>query len=273
MAKQSLKLKCSRSKCTLREDVNSWSVQRMGILATTVLCVVFLLSPTVRAVDPFASGPYPVGWWDTLGAWEDAPDIYFLGGNTTLAYYSSSEYYRNRYLAEAAAGGMRVIMGFDTSFINSNGFVDVQGILDYVNTYKDHPAVAGWTTSEEDWYARGMTLPTVQLAYDTIKSVSDKPVFITFTEYALNPVEVNPIIPVQWKTAYDQFLVDVYPTRTGGPEFSRLEYEGRGKDFKADMVRAQQASIAADRPWWGKARIQRKGPSLQGYPSVARTKN
>ncbi len=60
MAKQ-LKLKCSGSRCALREDVYSWSVRRMGILATTVLCVVFLLSPTVSAVDPFATGPYPTG--------------------------------------------------------------------------------------------------------------------------------------------------------------------------------------------------------------------
>ena len=226
--------------------------QYMGILATTVLCVVFLLSPTVSAVDPFATGPYPTGWYDALAVWEDVPNIHSLGGNTTLALWGySSEYSRDRYLDEAAAGGMRVIMGFDDAFINAYSPVDVAGILDYVNTYKDHPAVAGWYTADEPWYGPRTPLSTMQLAYDTIKSVDDKPVFITFTEYALNPVEAGGnIIAVDWKNAYDQFLLDVYPTRTGEPEFSRLENEGRGKDFKNDMIRAQQASIAADRPWW-----------------------
>ena len=49
----------------------------------------------------------------------------------------------------------------------------------------------------------------MQLAYDTIKSVSDKPVFICFTEYAIIGSQSSPSIAVQWKNAYDQFLVDV----------------------------------------------------------------
>ena len=59
------------------------SVRRMGVVATAVLCIVFLLSPTVRAEDPFATGPYPVGWYDALSNWLDVPGIYFSGGNTT----------------------------------------------------------------------------------------------------------------------------------------------------------------------------------------------
>ncbi len=111
--------------------------------------------------------------------------------------------------------------------------------------------MAGWNTADEPWYGQGISLAKMQLAYDTIKSVSDKPVFILFTEYGVNPAESGGTsVAVQWKNAYDHFLVDVYPTRIGEPEFCRLEYEGRGKDFKADMVRAQQASIEADRPWW-----------------------
>ena len=225
------------------------SVRRMGVAVMVVLSVVFLMSPAVMAEDPFSTGPYPTGWYDALHSWTDVPGIYYSGGNTTIAIwgYSTVES-RAQYLTEAAAGGMRVIMGFDKTLIDTG---DVAGMLDYVNTYKDHPAVAGWYTADEPWYGPRTPLSTMQLAYDTIKSVSDKPVFITFTEHALNPVEAGGnIIAVDWKNAYDQFLVDVYPSRIGEPEFCRLENEGRGKDFKNDMIRAQQASILADRPWW-----------------------
>ena len=230
---------------------HSLEVNYSGVVVVAVLCVVFFLTPSVRAENTFADGPYPVGWYDAMHNPWDPTLIGGHGGNTTVGYWSySTPSGRLQYLNNAEAAGVRVIMAMPDGFVSAGDPVNVAGILDYVNTYKDHPAVAGWITSEEDWYARGMTLPTVQLAYDTIKSVSDKPVFICFTEYALNVSEANPIIAVQWKTAYDQFLVDVYPTRIGEPEFSRLEYEGRGKDFKNDMMRAQQASILADRPWW-----------------------
>ena len=230
-------------------------VRRMSVVAMTVLCVVFLLSPTVKAENPFADGPYPLGWFDAMHNPWDPPLIAAHGGNTTIAYWAySTPSGRQQYLDDAAAAGVRVIFEIDRTFINATNPVDVAGIIDLVNTYKDHPAVAGWYTADEPWYAWGIQFDKMQLAYDTIKTVSDKPVFIAFTEYALIESEnyLNPgvSIAVEWKSAYDQFLVDVYPTRIGEPEFSRLEYEGRGRDFKRDMERAQQASIQADRPWW-----------------------
>ena len=226
--------------------------RRVTVVVVAILCVVFLLSPTVRAADnPFSTGAYPIGWWDEMASPQDVPMIDSHGSNTILAYWGSTDTAgRMQYLDDAAARGIRVIVSIDETIVSVDYPVDTSRILDIINTYNDHPAVAGWITTEESWYARGMPLAKVQTAYDTIKSVSDKPVFVCFTEYALNTTEANPTIAVQWKSAYDQFLVDVYPTRIGEPEFSRLEYEGRGKDFKNDMIRAQQASIQADRPWW-----------------------
>ena len=211
--------------------------RRVTVVVAAVLCIVFLVSPSVRAEDPFADGPYPVGWWDHMGNSSTPTSIAGHGGNVIMSYISGGA---RRYLDSAQAAGVRVIMS-----------IPFDEPVDYwVNTYKDHPALAGFSIAEEVWYARGVTLSQVQPRYDAIKAVSDKPVFICFTEYALNTSDANPTIAVQWKSAYDQFLVDVYPTRLGEPEFSRLEYEGRGKDFKNDMVRAKTASFAADRPWW-----------------------
>ena len=214
--------------------------RRGAVVVAAVLCAVFLISPSVRGDDPFADGPYPVGWWDSMSEHQNPALIAGHGGNTIVAYGAQQQYLDNAY-----AAGVRVIMNipFDTP------------VLDWATPdLRDHPALVGFNISEEVWYARGVTLPEVQARYDTIKSVSDKPVFITFTEYALikseNYGNPNISIAVEWKSAYDQFLVDVYPTRIGEPEFSRLENEGRGKDFKNDMIRAQQASIQADKPWW-----------------------
>ncbi len=234
----------------LWEGAYWWALRRMGVVAAGVLCVVFLLSPLVSAADnPFSTGAYPIGWYDEMASPQDVPGIDSHGGNTVLNYWGSTDMAgRMHYLDEAAAHGIQVIMSIDETIINATDPVDVNRILDIVNTYNDHPALVGWYTADEPWYGRRIPLATMQTAYDTIKSVSTKPVFILFTEYAM--YESTPSIPVLWKTAYDQFLLDVYPTRIGEPEFSRLEYEGRGKDFKADMQRAHEQSILADRPWW-----------------------
>jgi hypothetical protein len=203
-----------------------------------VIGLVFLLSTAVMAENPFEDGPYPLGWWDAMGPNENPSLIAGHGGNFVVAYGGNKEY-----LDTALAAGVRVVMNMPWSTPESE-------VLALVNLYKDHPALVGFNIVEETWYAEGLTLPPVQARYDAIKLLSDKPVFICFTEYALNVKEHDPVIAVAWKSAYDQFLVDVYPTRIGGAEFSRLENEGRGKDFKNDMIRAEQTSVAADKPWW-----------------------
>ena len=222
----------------------------MGIFAAMVLCVVFLLSPTVRAEDPFATGAYPVGWYDAMSSPGDVVDIYYGGGNTILAYWSSAEpYIRQQYLREAEAGGIRVIVGIDETFINPTYPVDVAGIIDLVNTYKDYPAVAGWYTADEPYWVQGISFAKMQLAYDTIKSVDTKPVFICFSEPA---IERNKA--VEWATAYDHFLIDSYPARIGQPEFSGLDAEPPEypyhNNWKLDMRRANEQSQIAGKPWW-----------------------
>ncbi len=250
MAKQSLKVNCSGSRCGLGEDVYSWSMQRITVVMT-VLCVVFLLSPTVRAEDPFSTGPYPVGWYSVMGA-SYAVDIYYGGGNTILAYWGTNSHFgRDQFLREAEAGGMRVIVGIDEAFINPVFPVDVPGIIDLVNTYKDYSAVAGWYTADEPWYVQGISLAKMQTAYDAIKTVDTKPVFIAFSEPGVAAGK-----PVEWKNAYDHFLIDSYPGRVGYPEFTGLDAEPPESNYpyhdnwKLDMQNAQEQSILADRPWW-----------------------
>ncbi|KKL19542.1 hypothetical protein LCGC14_2464420, partial [marine sediment metagenome] len=236
MAKQLLKLKCSNSKCALREDVYSGSMQWITVVMT-VLCVVFLFSGTVRADNPFDSGSYPVGWWTTMDP-NSVVDVYYAGGNTILAYWgSAAPSSRHQFLNEAAAGDIRVIMEVDPVLI-ANG--DAAGIRNLVSTYDDYPAVAGWSTGDEPYWMGGLTLSKMQIAYDAIKMESTKPVVICFSEPA-----VERGIPYDWRSAYDQFLIDSYPARVGEAEFSRLDTK-----WKLDMQNALSQSLLADRPWW-----------------------
>ena len=236
MAKQLLKLKCSNSKCALREDVYSGSMQWITVVMT-VLCVVFLFSGTVRADNPFDSGSYPVGWWTTMDP-NSVVDVYYAGGNTILAYWgSAAPSSRHQFLNEAAAGDIRVIMEVDPVLI-ANG--DAAGIRNLVSTYDSYPAVAAWNTGDEPYWNGGIPLSKMQIAYDAIKMESTKPVTICFSEPA-----VERGITYDWRNAYDQFQIDSYPSRIGEPEFSRLETK-----WKPDMQNALSQSLLADKPWW-----------------------
>ncbi len=223
-----------------------------------VVGLVFFLTTSVKAVDPLADAPYPIGWWDQMGDPWRATEIANLGGNVSLAY-STGPYTDGAYLDAAQAAGVKVIASipWETHYTMLNIWLDWN---------KDHPALAGIIFVEEQWYANGVQLAPVQARYDMIKAQTDLPLYICFTEYGLNPAESGgTAIAVQWASAYDKLMVDVYPSRIGEPEFSRLENEGRGKDFKNDMIRAQQVSTTVGKPWWAVLSGWGSAPASDNY--------
>ena len=233
------------------------SLRRLTVVAVTGFCVLFLVSPSVRAEYPFSADSFPVGWYDSMRASGDPTAIAGYGGNLTIAYWGSSNAAnRQQYLDNAFASGVNVIMGINEAFINGSNPVNVSGILDIINTYDDHPAVVGWYTADEPYWNGGISLAKLQLAYDTIKSVSSKPVSICFGEPT-----VERGIAYDWRSAYDQFQIDSYPCRMGEPEFSRLETK-----WKPDMQTALSESLRADRPWWSvMAGWADEGSETSGY--------
>ena len=231
--------------------------RRVTIIVATVLCVVFLVSLSVRGEYPFSADSYPIGWYDSMRGPGNPAAIAGYGGNFTIAYWGSSNAAnRQQYLDNAFAAGVNVIMGINEAFINGSNPVNVSGILDIVNTYDSHPAVVGWYTADEPYWNQGISLAKMQLAYDTIKSVSSKPVTICFGEPT-----VARGIPYDWRNAFDQFQIDSYPARMGEPEFSRLETK-----WKPDMQNALSQSLLADRPWWSvMAGWADEGSETSGY--------
>ncbi len=217
----------------------SISKPRMNFLCWTVAAalVVCLGGDAVqqaKAVDPFPAGAFPVGWYDSLEVPQDPASIAAHGGNVTVAYWGGGNASaRNAYLYYAAQAGIRVIFEIDPALIAAG---DVAGIRDVVRTYDSHAAVAGWYTYDEPNPAI-VPLSTLQTAYDAIKLESSKPVTICIA----GPESGSPVI---YKTAYDFFFGDWYPTRVGEAEFSRLG----GWKGKMDADNAQ--AKLADRPWW-----------------------
>ena len=212
--------------------------RRVTIIVATVLCVVFLVSLSVRAEYPFSADSFPVGWYDSMRQPGDPVAIAGYGGNVTIAYWGSSNAAnRQQYLDNAFAMGIRVIMEVDPVLI-ANG--DAAGIRNLVSTYDSHPAVVAWNTGDEPYWNGGIPLSKMQIAYDAIKMESTKPVTICFSEPA-----VERGITYDWRNAYDQFQIDSYPARMGEAEFSRLETK-----WKPDMQNALSQSLLADRPWW-----------------------
>jgi hypothetical protein len=206
-------------------------------VAMTVLCVVFLLSPTIRGDNPFDSGAYPVGWWTSTGS-TAVINVYNAGGNTILSYWGSTDTWtRMQSLDEAAAGGMRVILEVDPVLIAN---ADTSGIRDLVSTFDSHPAVAAWNTGDEPYWNGGIPLWKMQNAYDAIKMESTKPVTICFSEPA-----VAMGITYDWRDAFDQFQIDSYPGRVGQPEFSQID-----STWKPDMQNAVSQSQLTGKPWW-----------------------
>ena len=196
-------------------------VRRMGVVTITVLCVVFLLSPTVRADNPFATGAYPVGWWGHMGSPGNLVDIYYGGGNTVLAYWSTaSPLTRVQFLNEAEAGGMRVIVEVDPVFINTQY---AAGIRDLVSIYDDYPAVAGWCTGDEPYWMGGLSLSKMQIAYDAIKE--EKDLFGKGKASFILPEDINGLVSVitsLLQYARDQGFVDEKKAKTAADAARKL---------------------------------------------------
>ena len=143
--------------------------------ATLVVCLGGYAVQQAKAVDPFPAGPFPVGWYDSLGVPNDPIGIAAHGGNVSMAYWGSGDPdARNAYLYYAAQAGVRVIMEIDAALIAAG---DVAGIRAIVSAYDDHPAVVGWYTYDEP-NPDNVPLSILQTAYDAIKLESSKPVTI-----------------------------------------------------------------------------------------------
>lgn len=208
-----------------------------------VLCIMLTADKTVGANDPFG-----MGWYSNVFAQDPSQAISDMGGTVAL-------YYHQGYLADstvklrldaAQAKGLKVIMNVDgiTQVGSDVTAVNTIRIQQFVNMFKNHPAVIGWYTADEP--AGNTQLQLCIQAYNAVKGAdANKPVYLAIHRSSDNTV-------IDYAPAYDILIYDTYPYSNDSSEYYRLEdrgFLGSQKGLKSLINRVSGMAAQANRPW------------------------
>lgn len=182
---------------------------------------------------------FPIGWIDRVEKPETPAKVANEGINILIPYtHSYQQETIETYLNAAQKNGIKVFL---EPYRESVKTEDVAAITQFVKTYKQHPAVAGWFAYDEPAVNK-VSPQTVEITYQAIKAEDPQhPVAVVFTSSQIRKV------PLYWG-AMDIYMVDRYPLFYPKPEFNNL------KDFGKFMQEA--AYYAGNKPFW---------PVLQGF--------
>ncbi|MCC6682946.1 MAG: hypothetical protein IT445_18765 [Phycisphaeraceae bacterium] len=154
-------------------------------------------------------------------------------------------------MAQAQQYGLEVVVGIrqsgHTNNVNPLAPLTSADITRIVQMLEEYPAVAGYYTADEPTY-RGFAPGYLQMAYDTIKSVSDKPVYMAFCSQDVS--ENNPAL---LQNAYDIGMFDYYPLDLGESLFTDIEDEYFGGvrtavNWKSSVSNAIAALHSVNKP-------------------------
>lgn len=200
---------------------------------------------------------WPLGAWDRLDSVNVPTDLASEGANMTVAYWypTMSDLQVRSWLDEAYLNDIKVIL--EPPRVDGYISPDTTLITNYVNKFKNHPAVCGWYIADEPPINDTDAYNTIKAGYDLIKTLDSKPVFICFTIDGIPAAD----IPATFNTyadAYDIMLFDCYITVKDTPEFNYIitsTFQGR-----IDLARSY--ANAAGKSWRA---------VLQGYGRTSNT--
>lgn len=194
---------------------------------------------TVKNAADLTQQDFPIGWFDRINRSQTPAKVAQEGINLLIPYTQKYEQQTiENYLDTARQNGVKVFLEPYREFIRTE---DTAAIVEFVRTYKEHPAVAGWYTSDEP-VLNEISPQTLEIAYQTIKAEDpNHPVAVIFAP------KQGAKVPEYWN-ALDIYGINRYPLFFGKPEFSNLG------DFGKWMQEA--ASYAGDKVFW---------PVIQGY--------
>lgn len=191
--------------------------------------------PAARQYD------WPAGPWDRLDSPDGPTTLAAEGANITIGYHypMANDLQIRAWLDQACLNGLQVIV--ETPRLANATYIspDVARITNFINTFKNHPAVYGWYIADEpaaDAHA------AIKAGYDLVKSLDGKPVFICFTLDTGLPPGIMDV----YADAYDILLMDCYITIQGYPEFHYMTTS----TFQGRINWASTKSAAAGKPWW-----------------------
>ena len=182
---------------------------------------------------------FPIGWIDRVERPQTPTTVSEEGINLLIPYTHSYEQPAiEAYLDAAQQNGIKVFLEPYRKDVKAE---DADAIAEFVRTYKDHPAVAGWYSYDEPVLNK-VSAETLEITYQAIKSEDpNRPVTIVFA-----PEQGAKAL--RYRNALDIYGIDRYPLFFGKPEFNNLS------DFGKWMQKA--ASYAGDKEFF---------PVLQAY--------
>ena len=183
---------------------------------------------------------FPLGWIDRIERPKTPGKVAQEGINFLIPYTHQNQYPQIKtYLDNAQKHGIKVFL---EPYRESVETADLVAVTDFIRTYKDHPAVAGWYAYDEPAVTKKVSPKTLEATYRAIKAEDTKhPVAVVFSSSQTRQ------IPLYWQ-AMDICMVDRYPLFFGKPEFNNL------RNFRQWMSKAAYA--AGNKSFW---------PVLQGF--------
>jgi hypothetical protein len=200
-------------------------------------------------------------WYDNLNAHTDPVGIYNMSSPTALPYNfeycnpdDPSQVARVQlYLDNAQGRGMQVILSCKEALVKAwDGRMTWTQFTNYINLFKDHPALKGWYILDEPIDV-GIPATTCEYAYNIIRQNTHKPVYAAFYSK-----DLSKNAPYNYRNAYDIMLYDHYPFDTGEGQFSGLA------NWKTETTNAINAAASANRPFIN---------ILQGYGKISGISN
>ncbi len=182
---------------------------------------------------------FPIGWIDGIEKPETPAQVANEGINLLIPYTRSHD--RKAiltYLDTAQKNGIKVFLEPYRESVKAG---DTNAVTEFVRTYKQHPAVAGWYGLDEP-VVQNVSPQTLEMTYQAIKAEDpNHPIAVVFAGDRTKKV------PLYWN-AMDIYMVDRYPIYFNKHEFNNLA------DFGEWMQ--ESAYYAGDKPFW---------PVLQGF--------
>jgi uncharacterized protein (DUF2141 family) len=171
---------------------------------------------------------YEYLWFDNLNSTTDPATIYNTAASTSMIY--NNEYCNTSdpnqvarvqtYLDNANGRGMKVILSAKELLVKvRDGQRSWTDFTNYINQFKNHPALKGWYLADEP-YDAGVSLSLCQSASTIIRQNSSKPIYMAFCNS-----DIDNSVPYNYRSTYDIMMYDRYPFEDDCGQFEGLEDE------------------------------------------------
>ncbi len=228
-------------------------LDRTNAAGVSVLLVILFCATSAHAQQEWART-----WFDQ--GWSYSPAEIAAAGCDRIFLYTYDLYdpahsmhsYFTNYMSQCDQFGIEVIVGIrslgdDYSGVDRDPYT-VSQLTNFITSIEQYSAVVGYYTADEPVYhsGNGLSVADCQTKYNVIKSITNKPVYMTFCTADLNANN-----PWNYRNTYDVMMFDQYLFHIGEPEFDDLEdsYYGANNGWKSLVDRAFNAAQALNKPF------------------------